>query len=123
MKTNTLSILALTGLAALTGCSFHARGPDSYRQAVRNVLDTKSTQVDDCYKRAHEQNAEAKGTVVVHFWVEPKTGDITNPEVIKERTTADETLQKCVLDTLPGLKLDPADQRKGDATFAWNFSG
>ena len=27
-------------LLLLGGCSFYARGPDAYRQAVRNVLDT-----------------------------------------------------------------------------------
>jgi hypothetical protein len=110
------------GLAMLSGCSFFARDSDAYRTAVRSMLDTKSPDIEGCYKRAHEANAEVKGTVVVHFFVEPKTGDITSPEVVKEQTTADEALQRCVLDSLGGLKLDPADQRKGDATFIWNFN-
>ena len=109
------------GLSLLSGCTFFARGPDDYRKAVRTVLDTKNGDLDACYK-AHAQNAEVKGTVTVHFFVEPKSGAITNPEVVKEQTTADETLQKCVLDSLGGLKLDPADQRRGDATFVWSFN-
>ncbi len=108
-------------LVTLSACSFYARGPEDYRKAVRNVLDTKADEVESCYKRAHEQNAEAKGSVAVRFDVAPKTGDIANPQVIKEETSADETLQRCVLDSLSGLKLDPADQRKGEATFRWQF--
>lgn len=113
---------ALLLALGLTGCSFFARGPDQYKSAVRSVLDTKSPDVEACYRRAHDANAEVKGTVTVHFFVEPQTGALTQPTVVKEQSTADETLQRCVLDSLGGLKLDPADQRKGDATFVWSFN-
>jgi hypothetical protein len=119
-----MRIVASSALAfsLLSGCTFFARGPDDYRKAVRTVLDTKNGDIEACYKAAAAQNTDLKGTVTVHFFVEPKTGDISNPEVVKEQTTGDETLQKCVLDSLGGLKLDPADQRKGDATFVWSFN-
>ena len=117
-----LTASAILGITLLSGCSLFARGPDEYRTAVRNVLDSKSPDLESCYERAHDANPEVKGVVVVHFFVEPKTGDISNPELVKEQTTADESLQRCVLDSLGGLKLDPADQRKGDATFVWNFN-
>jgi len=40
---------------------------------------------------------------------------------VKSETTANEPLQSCVLSQFDGLKLDPADARKGDATYAWAF--
>jgi hypothetical protein len=113
----------LLGCVALGGCSFYARGPDDYRQAVRNMLDTKSAGLEGCYKSAREQNPQSQGAVVVRFDVEPKTGDIVRPEVVKEQTTADEILQRCVLESLAGLKLEPPDQRQGQATFRWEFHG
>ena len=114
---------AVCALAALSGCTFYARGPDAYRQAVRNVLDTKSPAVESCYNGARAQNPQSQGAVVVRFDVEPKTGNIVRPEIVKEQTTADETLQRCVLESLAGLKLDPPDQRLGQATFRWDFHG
>jgi hypothetical protein len=104
-----------------SGCSFYARGPDDYRKAVREVLAQKQGDVEGCYRRAHEGSPELKGKVVVRFDVEPKTGHIVNPLVVAEQTNANEVLQHCVTDSLSGLALAPADQRKGEATFAWNF--
>jgi len=116
---NKVSISML--LLALSGCSFYARGPNDYQKAVRNVLDTKNEAVETCYKKELESNEKANGKVVVHFSVEPKTGAFTKPEVVKSETTANEPLQSCVLSQFDGLKLDPADARKGDATYAWAF--
>jgi hypothetical protein len=58
----------------------------------------------------------------VHFDVAPKTGAFSNVDVVKDETTANKPLQKCVLTAIDGLKLDPPDQREGDATFAWDFA-
>lgn len=118
-----LDVCSLVALGLLSGCSFYARGPDDYRTAVRNAIDVKGPSVEDCYKSARQQNPAAAGAVVVRFDVEPKTGQIVRPEVVKEQTTADEALQRCVLDSLAGLKLDPPDQRLGQATFRWEFHG
>jgi hypothetical protein len=120
-RNRSLVVSALVALALTGGCSFYARGPDAYRQAVRNVVDTKAPAVETCYKSAKEQNPQSQGAVVVRFDVEPKTGDIVRPEIVKEQTNADETLQRCVLESLAGLKLDPPDQRLGQATFRWDF--
>lgn len=111
----------LVAAALLAGCSFYARGPDDYRTAVRAVLDTRQPQVKDCYAQTLKADESAKGKVVVRFDVEPKTGLIQNPTVVEDKTTANPALQQCVLGSLEGLKLDPADQRKGEATFAWDF--
>lgn len=122
MRRSTLQVLGLVAAATmLTGCSFFARGPDDYRKAVRKVLDSRDKQVESCYKSELKSDDKAQGKVVVKFDVEPKTGNITNPAVVEKSTTASAGLQQCVLKSLEGLKLDPADQRKGEATFVWDF--
>lgn len=116
------SSMMLAAVLALAGCSFYARGPNDYRKAVRSVLDRQSAQVERCYKRELETDDKTKGKVVVAFDVEPKSGAIVNAKVVEKQTTGNAALQKCVLDSLQGLKLDPPDQRKGEATFTWEFS-
>ena len=117
MKHSILIVLALCA-----GCSFYARGKDDYKKAVRNVLDGQSESIEKCYRAELESNDKAKGKVVVRFDVEPKTGAFANVEVVKDDTTANKPLQKCVLGAFDGLKLEPADQRKGEATFTWDFA-
>lgn len=108
--------------AGLLGCSFYARSPDSYRAAVRDVLDQKRPEVQECYKRTVESDEAATGRVIAKFDIEPKSGKIVRPEVMSEGTTANEALQQCVLRSLEGLTLDPPDQRKGEAVFVWEFT-
>jgi outer membrane biosynthesis protein TonB len=116
------SFAFVIALACLSGCSFYARGKDDYRKAVRNTLDQRSSEIEGCYRAELKGNDAAKGKVVVRFDVAPKTGEFQNAEVVKEETTASEPLQQCVLKNIQDLKLDPADQRKGEATFTWDFS-
>jgi len=112
----------LLACAGLVGCSFYARGPDDYRSAVRGILETKRPDVEACYKRSYEADKEAQGRVVAKFEVEPKSGKIVHPEVVAEGTTASDALKQCVLASLEGLTLAPPDQRKGEATFVWDFA-
>ncbi len=109
-------------LVSLSGCSFYARGADDYRKATRALLDTKQSEVQGCYAAEVKENAKAKGTVTVRFDVAPKTGKVENPTVVDDKTTGNKQLQKCVLDSLEGLVLEPPDQRKGEATFTWEFN-
>lgn len=120
MKATALIMAACVGLA---GCSFYARGPDDYRKAVRTVLDRKQPDVESCYKQSYEKDNTLQGRVVVSFEVESKTGKVIKPSVVPAGTTANETLQKCVLSSLEGVVLDPPDQRTGAATFTWEFAG
>lgn len=106
----------------LGGCSFYARGEDDYRTAVRGVLEQKRPDVEACYKQCYEADKNAQGKVVASFEVEPKTGTIVKPIVVTDQTTAPPALQQCVLASLNGLKLNPADERTGAATFTWDFS-
>ena len=114
--------MLIAGVVALSGCSFYARGKDDYRKAVRNVLDRRSDDIETCYRTELKGNDEAQGKVTVAFDVEPKTGKLVNLEVVENDTTASAPLQRCVLGALDGLKLEPPDQRKGEAKFTWSFS-
>ena len=114
----TLSLLCFS----LLGCSFYARGPDAYRTAVRGLLDTKRPEVEACYKSSYEADKSARGTVVAKFDVEAKSGKVVHPTIVPEGTTANDALKQCVLSSLQGLTLQPPDQRKGEATFTWEFS-
>ena len=116
------SIVLFAACAALAGCSFYARGPDSYREAVRGMLETRRPDVEACYKRSYEADQSAQGRVVAKFDVEPKSGKVVRPEIVAEGTTANDALKQCVLSSLEGLTLAPADQRKGEATFTWEFA-
>lgn len=107
--------------ALVAGCSLHARGPEDYRKATRELLDQKSTSIEGCYRRELTDIAETQGTVVVSFNVEAKTGNLVKAKVVDEKTNATPQLQTCVLDALAGLKLDPPDQRTAEATFEWQF--
>jgi hypothetical protein len=118
----TRKVLIVASLAVLGGCSFYARGADDYRKAVREVLDTRSGQVEQCYRSELGSNKDAKGKVVVQFDVEPKTGNFVAAKVVEGESTPNKPLQKCVLDSLSGLTLAPPDQRKGEATFTWEFN-
>ena len=113
-----LAIVAPMLLSA--GCSFYARDADTYRQVTRELVDTRSPDVKDCYDVALQTNETVSGTVVVNFVVEKKTGKIMNP-VVDPATTAPAELAKCVVDSIDGLQLDPADAREGQATFTWKF--
>src|SRR5689334_14224827 len=108
-------------LSVLSGCSFFARGPDAYRSAVREVLDTRNAQIQSCYRQALAADPNAAGRVVVKFDVEPKTGNFAHPSVVDQETHASDAVKNCVVTSLDGLALAPPDQRKGEATFAWEF--
>ena len=119
MKSAKALIMLMPVLVA--GCSFHARAPDDYRKATRELLDQKSTSIEGCYRRELGNAEDTQGTVVVSFEVEAKTGNIVKAKVVDEKTNAKQQLQTCVLDALAGLKLDPPDQRTAQATFEWQF--
>jgi len=68
-----------------------------------------------------KQDQKAGGVVAVNFTVEAKTGAIVDPKVDEKNTTASEPVSACVVDNMAGLKIDPPDQREGQASFAYNF--
>jgi hypothetical protein len=119
MKALTAAAMLLASLAA--GCSFHARDPEAYREATRNVLETRSGEVQACYDAALKKDEKVGGEVVVKLTVEADTGKIKNPEVVDDETTAPAELAACIVGQLDGLAIDPPDARQGNATFTWRF--
>jgi hypothetical protein len=122
MKSVSIPLFLLATLA-LGGCSgsFHARGPEDYKQATRALLETRQAEFQACYDNVIKADPNAAGTVSVHFLVEEKTGKITSPKALPE-SSAPAPLQDCVIKGLDGLALDPPDQRKGDATMVFEFA-
>lgn len=118
---NTLVTFTLLSVG-LSGCQFHARSADDYAGETKQLLAAKNDQIKTCYDSVLASNQGAKGEVVVDFTVEAKTGAIKDPTVNAEKTTAPEPLQKCVLDAMAGLQLDPPDAREGVASFAYEFT-
>jgi hypothetical protein len=120
MKTKALLLTVLLSTGLSTACQFYARDAKDYQKATRDLLDTKSAEIKACYESAKQADGKAKGTVVVHFLVEAKTGRVLAPEVLSE-STAPKELGECVVKSINGLVLNPPDQRLGDATFSYEF--
>jgi outer membrane lipopolysaccharide assembly protein LptE/RlpB len=121
MRTLALTFVLSIAAVSVTGCSFHARDADGYRKATREVLETRSGDIQGCYDTALKTDAKVGGLVVVKFKVEAKTGKLVNTTVVPEQTTAPAALSECVVKAIDGLKIDPPDEREGDATFQWSF--
>lgn len=113
------------GLAAIwmTGCAgqFAQRDESRYREDSRALIMAKAPDVKACYDGALKANPKVSGTVVVHFKVQPETGLVVEPRLDDQKTTAPDTLGRCVLRAIDGIKLDPPDSNEGLATFAWEF--
>ena len=113
-----IPLVVLTSVAA---CSFVARAPDGYRDDMQALLDTRHGALEQCYDDVLKSDAKAGGKVTVSFRVLKETGAVAEPAVDASRTTAPEPVRQCVLRSLDGLILDPADRREGQATFVWEF--
>jgi len=121
------TLAALLPFAALsilftTGCSFAVRSPDMYRDDTSKVLATKNEEIKACYDGAVKAHPGAAGKVTVKFSVEVKTGKFVDIAVDKANTTAPDPIGECVTKAITGLALAPADQNKGEATFAYEFT-
>jgi hypothetical protein len=108
-------------MGMLTGCSFHARDADSYRQATRELLETRNPDIKGCYDAELKQNPTVSGTVIVKFNVQKQSGKLVNVAVDEAASSAPPSLRECVVKAIDGLALDPPDEREGDATFQWEF--
>jgi len=123
MNARNIPTLALLGVSlTLAGCSFYARSQKDYRDATEKLLASKDAELNSCYDGVLKTTPGATGKVTVQFNVEEKTGKIADVKADPARTTAPQPLIDCVTTAITGLVLDPADQRKGLATFAYEFS-
>lgn len=117
--------LTKLGLVAFTfgavGCSFHARSPEQYREATRELIEGNRPAIETCYTEALKSKQDLSGRVAIKFSVQPETGTISNTQVDPAQTTAPEGLAQCVVQAVEGLQLTPADEREGQATFYFDF--
>jgi hypothetical protein len=107
-------------LVVVSACAT-ARSPTQYREDTHSLLYKSSTRLETCYAKALAVNPNANGTIMIHFIVEPRTGNIVKPTVDTERSTAPQELAFCVLEAVDGLTLTPPDSREGRATFVYAF--
>jgi hypothetical protein len=120
-STTQATLLTATALlvATLGGCA--VRSAEMYRDDTRKLLDTRQTGLQACYDAELQSHPDAAGKVIVRFSVEDDTGKIVDPKIDDLQSTPNRSLRGCVLDALKDLVLDPPDERKGDATFVWEF--
>jgi hypothetical protein len=117
-----LSLVLLGASLSSVGCNFYARSQKDYRDDTTKVLATKNAELDGCYDNVLKATPGVKGKVVVQFTVTEKTGKIADVKADAARTNAPQPLVDCVVNAINGLALDPADQRKGLATFEYEFA-
>jgi hypothetical protein len=108
-------------LGATAGCNFNARDAAKYRDDTTMLLATKGADLDNCYDAVLKATPTAAGKVTVIFTVEEKSGKIADAKADPARTTAPQPLIDCVVNAINGLVLVPPDQRKGNATFEYDF--
>jgi hypothetical protein len=104
------------------GCTFYARSQKDYRDATSKLLESKKAELDACYDNVLKTTPGVKGKVTIQFTVEEKTGKIADVKADPARTNAPQPLVDCVVSSATGLILDPPDQRKGLATFEYEFA-
>jgi hypothetical protein len=122
MRTTFIKLSLFALVAAATGCEFHARSPEDYRDVTQALLDTKSQDIKACYDGALKGQKELQGRVTVQFVVEAETGKIKDVKVDPAGTTAPEVLSGCVTTAISGLALTPPDKRDGIATWVYDFT-
>ncbi len=115
-KTLFIALVAVT-----SACSFHARGPDQYRDDTQALLESKTPEIKACYDGILKTNTAAGGTVRINFKVQEETGKIFETQVDPNGTTAPPELGECVVRTIDGLQLTPPDENMGIATYTWEF--
>ena len=107
-------------LIAIAACGGTARSVDTYRTDTQALLDTRNTEVAQCYDAALAKNNNLRGVVTVHFTVHQETGAVSDA-VIDPTSKAPSELGDCVLKAISGLTLAPADRNDGHATFVYDF--
>jgi hypothetical protein len=120
MKKSILIAVSCLGLGSVA-CSYHARGPEQYRDDTQALLDSKTPEIKACYDELLKARADVGGSVRVKFKVQEETGKIFETEIDPTGTTAPPELAACVVRTIDGLQLTPPDERTGIATYTWEF--
>jgi hypothetical protein len=122
MKTPFIKLSLLALAAGAVGCSFAMRDANTYRDDTHTLLQSKQGQITQCYDQVLQTNPGAGGTVTVRFVVQEDTGQIVEPAVVPEQSTAPPELGQCVVTAIDGLVLAPADENPGHAMFSYEFN-
>ncbi|WP_437998122.1 AgmX/PglI C-terminal domain-containing protein [Sorangium sp. So ce185] len=122
MKHWLLGVVVLASSGASTGCSFALRSPEMYRDDTAALLATREEQIRACYDAELARNPGAEGKVTVSFLVLEDSGRLVDIVVEPEGTTASKEVASCVVDSIEGLVLTPADENKGKGKFVWEFT-
>ena len=80
MQIETRLMSLFMALAVVSACGT-TRSPAQYREDTHSLLYKSSTRLEACYAKALASNPNVNGTIVVHFVVEPRTGNIVKPTV------------------------------------------
>ena len=108
-------------LGALLGAGCAVRDAGMYRDDTRKLLQGQEPVLRQCYDAELQRDRNAGGKVIVSFTLQKDTGVLVNPKVDDLQSTPNRELRRCVVDALKGLKIDPPDERDGEATFTWEF--
>ncbi|WP_434047910.1 MULTISPECIES: AgmX/PglI C-terminal domain-containing protein [Sorangium] len=122
MKQWLFGIVLVASSGASAGCSFALRSPEMYRDDTAALLATREEQIRACYDAELARNPGAEGKVTVTFLVLEDSGRLTDLVVDEAGTTASKEVSKCVVDSIDGLVLTPADENKGKGKFVWEFT-
>ncbi|WP_437302279.1 AgmX/PglI C-terminal domain-containing protein [Sorangium sp. So ce388] len=122
MKQWLFGIVLVTSSSASAGCSFALRSPEMYRDDTTALLSTREEQIRACYDAELARNPGAEGKVTLSFLVLEDTGRLTDIVVDEDGTTASKEVTSCVVQSIDGLVLTPADQNKGKGKFVWEFT-
>ncbi|WP_438020558.1 AgmX/PglI C-terminal domain-containing protein [Sorangium sp. So ce315] len=122
MKQWLFGIVLLATSSATAGCSFAVRSPAMYRDDTAALLATREEQIRACYDAELAKNPGAEGKVTVSFLVLEDSGRLTDVVVDEDGTTASKEVASCVVQSIDGLVLTPADQNKGKGKFTWEFT-
>jgi hypothetical protein len=115
------SLHRIAWCVAVIGCA-HARTPDAYRADTEKAFAAKSDDIKTCYDRVLAKTPTASGRVTVTFAVEEKTGHVTAAKLDSSQTTAPDDVSQCVLAIFPSVTLTPADPKRGQGTWWWDFT-
>ncbi|MEO8801379.1 MAG: AgmX/PglI C-terminal domain-containing protein [Polyangiaceae bacterium] len=115
-------VCLLAAASVMGGCSFAARSPDMYRDAVKGALEPKTTEIQACYDGVLKATPGVQGKVTVNFDVDTEKGAVQNVTVDKGNTTAPDAVAACVTNAIAGVTITPPDARMGKGTWAYEFT-
>lgn len=117
MRSMLCSALLAVGAIACGGAGLG----DTVRQDISTQMATIQEPVSACYASALQRDRKLRGTMMVSFDAEPKTGTFTNIR-ITGGDLRDEELQSCVTEQVSGLALSEPQKTVVSVSYPLEFS-